>query len=72
MKANLIAISILAFSVCGTGCSFFTNRAKREVLVSADKELDGLIADHQKGCLDFSQRLSGLKERVRKELEKLK
>lgn len=54
-----------------SGCAFFTNKAKKEVLQSADKELDSLIADHNKDCEGFGARLQALKAKVKAEMEKL-
>lgn len=64
-------ILVLGFSGM-TGCSFFTNKAKREVLVRADKELDALIADRNADCDTFRARLQGLKAKVKADMDSLK
>lgn len=67
MKLKIIGLCLLL-----SGCSFFTNRAKKEVLQDADKELDSLIELQEKDCNSFSQKLRGLKEKVKQEMERLK
>ena len=69
MKTKL---TVLALSFALSGCAFLTNRAKRDVLQSADKELDSLISDHNENCQSFGDRLKVLKAKVRFELEKVK
>ena len=66
-----VIVTILIGLMCLPGCAYFTNRAKRDLLIQAEGEVDGLIKDHQKGCMDFAQRLQLLKARVQKSLKEV-
>lgn len=74
VKTRLFAGLVLS-SLLLQGCvldNVFGKRAKRETLVSADQELDILIAAQADECSSFRDRLLKLKEKVAHEIDSLK
>lgn len=72
MERKMRSFLIIIVGIALAGCASAEKKGKREVLLSADKELDILIEDHYRGCKSYGDRLSALKEKVKSELEKVK
>lgn len=71
MKRKMRITAVL-FAIALAGCASAEKKGKREVLLSADKELDILIAEHYKHSKSYGDKLSELKERVKAQLERAK